>query len=171
MSEPKYIREEKNPVGKPLAFKTVQELQDKIDEYFAFCDNRIKSVFVEKLGEQVTVSNPAPYTMSGLAYALGVDRKTILNYGNKEDYFHAIKNARARIESDVEARMSDKETFTPGLIFNAKNNFGWKDKSEVDMKNNGGDFKPVTVNSLHGAELDDHLRELISKRPTGEQTV
>ena len=27
--------------------------------------------------------------------------------------------------------MNDKETFTPGLIFNLKNNFsGWKDKTE-----------------------------------------
>ncbi len=29
--------------------------------------------------------------------------------------------------------MNSKDTFTPGLIFNAKNNFGWKDKSESDV--------------------------------------
>ena len=28
--------------------------------------------------------------------------------------------------------MNEKHTFTPGLIFNAKNNFGWKDRSEVE---------------------------------------
>lgn len=163
--------EEKNPVGRPLAFDSQEELQAKIDEYFAHCDNRIKEVYNKELGDHITISNPEPYTMGGLGVFLGVDRQTILNYEKKDEYFGTIKAARARVEADVERRMNDKETFTPGLIFNAKNNFGWKDKSEVDMKNNGGDFKPVTVNNLHGAELDDSLRELISKRPTGEQTV
>ncbi len=34
---------------------------------------------------------------------------------------------------DVERRMNDHEQFTPGLIFNAKNNFGWIDKTEVEQ--------------------------------------
>jgi len=28
--------------------------------------------------------------------------------------------------------MNDKQTFTPGLIFNAKNNFGWVDQTKVE---------------------------------------
>lgn len=122
---------EPNPVGRPLKYKTVEELQAAIDEYFLFCDNRIKQVH-SKEGESYAIANPEPYTMSGLALVMGIDRRSLLNYGKRDEFFPTIKEAKSRVEADVEKRMSDKETFTPGLIFNAKNNFDWKDKTEVD---------------------------------------
>jgi len=118
----------KHPGGRPLAFKSVEELQTKIDEYFEYCDNKTKNVHSEKFGDMI-MPDPEPYTMSGLAVALGVDRKTILNYEAKDEYFLTIKNARARVEADLDRRMNTKETFTPGNIFTAKNNFGWKEES------------------------------------------
>lgn len=138
MPVPKYVKDaQKNPVGQPLKFKTPEDLQKKVDEYFAHCDNRVKEVYNKELGDHILVSNPEPYTMSGLGVWLDVDRQTILNYAAKDQYFDTIKKARAKVEADVERRMSDKETFTPGLIFNAKNNFGWVDKAEVDHTSKG----------------------------------
>jgi hypothetical protein len=122
----------KNPGGKPLMYKTVEGLQAAIDEYFTFCDNRLKQIYTKEGGEPIGISNPEPYTMSGLAYALGMDRRTLLDYSKRDEYLPTIKRARARIEQDVERRLNDKDTFTPGLIFNAKNNFGWNDKSQVE---------------------------------------
>ena len=75
--------------------------------------------------------------MSGLAVSLGIDRRTLLNYSNKEEFFPTIKAARDKVEADVEERMNDEQTFTPGLIFNAKNNFGWKDGTEQDITHSG----------------------------------
>jgi hypothetical protein len=121
-----------NPNGRPLMYKTNEELSKSIDEYFDYCDNRIKQVH-SKEGETYAVSNPEPYTMSGLAYALGMERTSLIAYKTREEFSHTIKRARARVEADVERRMNDKETFTPGLIFNLKNNFGgWKDKTESE---------------------------------------
>lgn len=117
-------------VGRPLKFYSVEELQEKIDEYFDYCDNRSKTMYVKELGDNVTISDPAPYTMSGLAHALGTNRQTILNYSKKEEYFYTIQSAKARVERDLDERMNDKTTFTPGLIFNLKNNFGWRDETE-----------------------------------------
>jgi len=121
-----------NPNGRPLLYKTVEEMAVAIDEYFDYCDNRMKQIH-SKEGESYGISNPEPYTMSGLAYALGMDRRTLIDYKNRDEFLPTIKRARDRVESDVEKRMNDKETFTPGLIFNAKNNFEWKDKSERDL--------------------------------------
>lgn len=123
----------KHPGGRPLLYKTVKELEGKIDEYFAWCDNRTKSMFVKELGDNIEVSDPAPYTMSGLAYALDMDRKSLLNYAKRDKFFLTIKKARQRVEQDVETRMNDRNTFTPGLIFNAKNNFGWVDAQQQDI--------------------------------------
>ena len=66
--------------GRPLAFKSPKELEIKIQDYFDWCDNAYKQVVDKETGEEKLVSAPKPYTMSGLAYALGVDRMTLINY-------------------------------------------------------------------------------------------
>jgi hypothetical protein len=70
--------------------------------------------------------------MAGLAYALDLSRKQLLVYKKRYQYGYAITKARRKIEMDVERRMNDKREFTPGLIFNLKNNFDWKDESKVE---------------------------------------
>ncbi len=117
----------KNKVGQPLKFKTVQELEDKIESFFTSDDAYIIN-FKDRKEEKIF----AP-TMSGLALHLDVDRKTITNYSNKEEYFPAIKRARSRIESHLEKKLYGNNV--TGLIFNLKNNFDWKDKSEVANTN------------------------------------
>ncbi len=123
-----------NPVGRPLAFKTPEELEAKIAEYFAFCDNRIQQVYSPKAEAVIEVINPAPYTMSGLARRIGLDRKTLLNYSNKDEFFPTIKEARETVQEDVETRLMEKQATGP--IFNLKNNFGWIDKTETDQTHN-----------------------------------
>lgn len=138
------MSEEKRKVGRPKLFTDPDELQRQIDAYFDKCDRRLKQKFVAKTGEVVEVLDPEPYTMSGLAYELGMDRKSLINYSRDDVFFHTVKDARAKVERDVEARMNDKDQFTPGLIFNAKNNFGWKDKTETDVTTNGESINPYS---------------------------
>jgi hypothetical protein len=123
----------KHAGGRPLKYKTVEELQAAIDEYFDYCDNRIKQVH-SKEGESYAVADPEPYTVSGLAYRLGFeDRASFLDYKERDQFSSTIKKARFKIETDIERRLMNKDTFTPGLIFNAKNNFSWSDRSEVEQ--------------------------------------
>ena len=136
----------KNKVGRPLIFKSVDDVKDKIEEYFDYCDNRLVNGYDNKTNQQFAYINPEPYTMSGLAYYLGIDRKTLLNYSKKDQFFPTIKKARNRVEMDIDRRLNDKNAFTPGLIFNLKNNFDWKDKTEVD--NNIRLPKPI-LDDLH----------------------
>lgn len=117
----------KNKVGKPLAFKTVSDLDDKVEEFFTSEDAYIINY---KEGQEEKIYAP---TISGLALFLGVDRKTITNYSNKEEYFPTIRKARAKIESHLEKKLYGNNV--TGLIFNLKNNFDWKDKSEVAQTN------------------------------------
>lgn len=90
------------------------DLVVKIDKYFDKCDNDNK-----------------PYTMSGLALSLGIDRRTLLNYSKNEEFFPLIKEARQRVETQLEEclyRLGNNS----GVIFNLKNNFEWKDRQEID---------------------------------------
>ena len=106
-----------NPVGRPPKFTCVEDIEIAIEAYFQDC--------VEDR------DHPKPFTMSGLALSLDMDRKTLLNYSNKEEYFPTIKRARDRVENDVETRLLSGQAVA-GAIFNLKNNFAWVDKTEVD---------------------------------------
>lgn len=101
--------------GQPPKFKTVEELDKKIQAYFAECEEKEK-----------------PYTISGLALALDVDRKTIVNYSNKEQFFPTIKKARAKCENYAEEQLFVGRN-TAGIIFNLKNNYSWKDQQDVNL--------------------------------------
>jgi hypothetical protein len=105
-------------VGRPLKFKTPKEIEDKANEYFNMCDEKGK-----------------PYTITGLAIALDTDRKTLINYGEKEEFFHTIKKVKQIVENYAE-EMLYRSSNTAGVIFNLKNNYGWVDKQEIDTKVN-----------------------------------
>lgn len=115
--------------GRPLKFTDPEVLQNRIDEYFSLCDNRIQQVYSKKSDGVIEVINPEPYTMAGLAYALGIDRETLLNYASRELFFDTVKKSRDKVQMDVERRLM--ESNPTGAIFNLKNNFGYVDKTEV----------------------------------------
>lgn len=107
--------------GRPLSFKSVEELDEAVEQYFS------------KDGDAWVLDGEAKKfmpTMSGLALALNVDRKTITNYANKEEYFPTIKKARTRVEQALEQRLYFGQPV--GAIFNLKNNFGWNDKQQLE---------------------------------------
>ncbi|WP_243299132.1 DNA-packaging protein [Bacillus litorisediminis] len=119
-------------MSRPLKFESVEELQERIQNYFDYCDNN-KEVAITKDGDLVEVPNPKPYTISGLAYYLGTTRRTLLDYEARGDEFsHTIRAAKAKIEMFVEESLW-KPKIASGVIFNLKNNFGWIDKSELQQ--------------------------------------
>lgn len=101
-----------NKTGRPLNFKTVEELQEKIDNYFNSCDEESE-----------------PITITGLALALGTSRETLCEYEERDEFVDTIKTAKLRVQHAYEKRLVRRGN--GGDIFALKN-FGWKDKSEVD---------------------------------------
>lgn len=97
-----------------LKYKSVEDLEKGIKEYFKKCDE-----------------NNEPYTMGELAYSLGIDRHTLKNYGNKELFFPQIKKARDKVEAQMEKNALMGKTNPAFTIFTLKNNYDWKDQQEV----------------------------------------
>lgn len=110
------MEKNKNPVGRPRKYKNVEELNNLIDEYFRFCDQ-----------------NHRPYTITGLALWLDMDRKGLLRYEKdyEDEFCHAITRAKERVQEFVECCLF-KKGIAQGVIFNLKNNFGWEEKQNVD---------------------------------------
>jgi hypothetical protein len=102
--------------GRPRAYDTPEELAERVDAYFE---------------DRLTAGKPP--TMAGLSYFLGFsDRSPFTEYEDREGFSHTVKSARLRIEQDRAERLIGKDTFTPGVIFDLKNNHGWKDKTETE---------------------------------------
>ena len=101
-------------VGRPKIFNDVKEVEEKINAYFNYCEEKEK-----------------PYTMSGLAYYLGISRQTLVNYSNQDQFFDTIKKARDRVQMQLEENALSNKANPTFTIFNLENNFDWKDNNEV----------------------------------------
>lgn len=158
-----------NTGGRPLKFQSIEELQKKIDAYFADCDPHMEEVteWVEardskgqlKKDEhglnylvQVThkvMTKQQPYLITGLALALGTSRETLLEYEEREGYVDTIKAAKDKCQWFTEHNLNTAPNAT-GSIFSLKNNYGWKEKAEVE---NSGEQK-IIVETRHHASAD-----------------
>lgn len=101
-----------------LKYKTEKDLQEGIDKYFQECNER-----------------ELPYTMSGLAESLDIDRRTLTNYSNNDLFFPLIKKAKQKVERQLEENALMGKSNSTFTIFNLKNNYGWRDQVEVKNDN------------------------------------
>ena len=110
------------PAGRPPKFKTPEDMQASVDEYFAMCDD----------------DNPP--LISGLAYHLDMTTESLRRYGEDDEFSATVKKAKQRVEIALEKRLQANSPV--GAIFSLKNNFGWKDKSEHELTGaDGGAIK------------------------------
>ena len=97
-------------------YKTAEELQNTIEEYFLLCNQ----------GDR-------PYTISGLALYLGLSTETLRQYEKKygnTEYAEIIKVAKQRVEEYAERSLYDSRK-SSGAKFVLENNFKWANKNEV----------------------------------------
>jgi hypothetical protein len=117
-------------VGRPLKYKTVEELQEAIDAYFAL--------------------NPERPTVTGLALELGFhSRKSFYNYEERPEFLHTIKSATLKIESMHEANLYNGAS--SGSIFWLKNR-EWTDKQE---QVHSGSLPPIRMEIVDGSQPKD----------------
>lgn len=94
--------------GQPPIIKSAEELQSKIDKYFA---------------------DETHLTITGLALALGFSsRQSIHDYEKNGEYSYIMKTARLRVENGYEKALMSQNT--TGAKF-ALQNMGWSDRVET----------------------------------------
>lgn len=107
--------------GRPLKFESPQILEDKINEYFAKCEEK---------GQKPLITE--------LALFLDTTRETLCDYREKDEYSDSIKKAKLRCQITLERNLVEGKVNPTGTIFNLKNNYGWRDKSESEVEHKGG---------------------------------
>lgn len=145
------MAEKKDKGGQPLKWDNPESLDIKIEDYFKECDEK-------KL----------PYTITGLCLALDTNRQTLLNYQEwaeigwlkrvdeetRKQYVDTIKKAKLKCENYAEMQLF-RTSQVAGVIFNMKNNYGYRDVSEVINTNPEKD--------LSIEEIEAQLKQLESK--------
>lgn len=103
----------KYQLGRHRKFSSPEELENKCNEYFKYCDK-----------------NKLPYGICGLAAFLGIDRTTLYKYQRDypETYGDVVKSAKSVIEAFLETGLYGKGF--QGAKFNLSSNFGWAEKQE-----------------------------------------
>lgn len=109
----------------PIRYKTPEELQQRITEYFDLKEDT--RTVVTKAWLTVEVFTP---TITGLALYLWFEsRQSFYDYEKNEKYSYTIKKARTIIENEYEKWLQVQPTWN---IFALKN-FWWTDKQEIDQ--------------------------------------
>ena len=128
-------------VGRPPKYKSVEEIEDKIEQYFESCEGEPLiddegNQVVNKYGYPCWIKPPKPPTVTGLALALGfTTRLSLLNYQGKKEFMNTITRAKTKIEEYAESRLFDRDG-SNGAQFSLRNNFkGWNDTEEKRLEN------------------------------------
>lgn len=127
-----------NKGGRPPFYKTPEELEARILEYFDYIQGEVNAeveTIVTAEGIEKTNYNrePEPPTLTGLCLFLGfATLKSLYEYKKKEGFDYSIKRALTIVEHGYE--MSLRKAAPAGSIFALKN-MGWKDKTEVEQTN------------------------------------
>lgn len=129
-------------MARPPKYKTAEELQKKIDEFFDGVDGTTPTI-----------------TISGLCYHLGFcSRQSFYRLEENKEFSYTIKRARLRIENHYEALLHGNAVTGP--IFALKN-LGWSDRQEIDHTSKGEKLNPIniTVDSSETAKTLKKLRD------------
>lgn len=138
--------------GRPRKYKSNKLLSNEIEKYFnsiskteVITENYVvgydekgkeileKRVVSNDLGEPIEIKRwLAPPTITGMCLFLGISRQTFDTYSKNHEFAETTTRARARIENYLEQQLYREKSVT-GIIFNLSNNFGWKEKKEVDL--------------------------------------
>lgn len=125
-----------NDGGRPLKFPDAIAFDKMIDNFFDDCE----------------VNNKKP-TIERLAVYMGCFDQTLMDYENRVEYSASVKKARARC---LDWLISDGlNAKNPAMhIFLAKNNYGYKDKSEVDVNNTSNYADRLAQAEAKSQEID-----------------
>jgi hypothetical protein len=130
----------KHAGGRPLKFKTPEEITEKAQAYF-----------------ETTLGNNLPITITGLALALNTTRETLMDYQERDEFSDTIKAVKLVCENYAEIQVFTGKN-QAGAIFALKN-YGWKDKQEYDHTSKG---EKITY-------TDDQINAIIKRHNSSSQ--
>lgn len=127
------------PAGRPKKY-TAKTLEQAVNRYFKSisCTRNAMDLEGNQIfnddGEPITyTAYVRPPSISALCLSLGIEKRTWANYAEQETMAPVVENTKARVEAYLEEQLTIREKGVQGIIFNLQNNYGWKQKQEVEL--------------------------------------
>lgn len=130
--------------GRPKKYGGKKALSEAIERYFNSIsrtiyakDEETGEIICGDDGREITVTQYIrPPSVSGLCLYLGIDRTTWFNYCDEKahpEFREITAMTRGRLEAYLEEQLLMREKGVQGIIFNLQNNYGWKQRQEVEL--------------------------------------
>lgn len=113
---------------------TVEEIQQKWNDYLSYCQNFTVSLLNNK-GGVTEVPKPRIPTVGGFCNYIGITSEALENYEHREGYeayFGTVKSIKDFIKGYKVDSLVNGEGNTTGLIFDLKVNYGMNEKTIID---------------------------------------
>lgn len=147
-------KKEPKPNGRPQKY-TPETLLKKSIEYFDILSNPDNYIDKGKDGK-----HPRPKTLSWLCLHLWVSKDYISEKAKDDEFSETIKRIRLVVENNIEEWILLNIYNPTSGIFNLKNNFDWKDKTEVDTNQSIN----IDLSGLSTAELVELYKKNLWKK-------
>lgn len=107
-----------NDNGRPPVFKTPEEMQIKIDEFFVHCE----------------VNDIIPL-QGELVYFLGfAGRQSLTDYQNKENFSYIVRRAKQKCENALNNLALQNKVNARIAQLNLSTNYGYNEKTEIEHR-------------------------------------
>lgn len=129
--------------GRPRAYQSKEQLGRAVGRYFDSITRTVKvlddagEAVLSDGGEPILVTEfVRPPSVSAMCLFLGIDKSTWANYCDNArcpEFKDVTAWAKMRMEAYLEEQLSMREKGVQGIIFNLQNNYGWRQKQEVEL--------------------------------------
>ena len=119
-------------MGRPLLFKTPEEIQVKWNEYIDYCKNFTITLLNNKGGTTEVPKPRIPTLGEFISEWLDIHSSTWDLYKEREDFIGTIKKIEDVVKNKKIASLVNGEGNTTGLIFDLKVNYGMNEKTIID---------------------------------------
>lgn len=140
-----------NQGGRPEKY-TPEELLIKSQEYFDFLDDKWN-----RINKWINWKLPRPKTLSWLCLWLWVAKDYISEKAKDDRFSETIKRIRLVVENNIEEWILLNIYNPASWMFNLKNNFDWKEKTENKNENTNVNYEAETSDELKNILKDNWL--------------
>ena len=116
--------------GRPPHYRTPEEMQEIITDYFRSC---MTEVIDGDTGEHLGYRWTKRVSLGDLAIHLGMPLKSFWEYSKRDAFSETVKSAKSIVENYYEKALQENRN-PAGLCFILKNGFGWRDVQDVRVE-------------------------------------
>lgn len=169
-------KKKRKKVGRRLEYSTPNQLSRAVAEYFdsisyelPYTNDKGEPICNLAGEEIVLIKYIVPPSIQELCLYLCISMRTFENYSHRPEFSEICTEAKLRIEAYLTEQVNVRDR-PQGIIFNLENNFGWKNKKEVELGDGTREAMRLTTMTIEEKQklLAETVTELTAYVASGD---